>query len=80
MDAADCTRNDTRAVHVASTKERELFDNRAKYLDHLTREYKRRLYVVLYATKGSGLLRENVVLYWILEDSSWKVAMFQGTD
>lgn len=52
----------------------------ANYLWHLTQAYKGRLYVVLYTTKGAGLLRETAILYWIEEGNSWKLAAFQGTD
>jgi hypothetical protein len=52
----------------------------ANYLWHLTQAYKGKLYVVLYATKGAGLLRETAILYWIQEGNSWKLAAFQGTN
>jgi hypothetical protein len=52
----------------------------AKYLWHLTQAYKGKLYVVLYTTKGGGLLRETAILYWIQEGGDWKLAAFQGTD
>jgi hypothetical protein len=53
---------------------------RARYLDHLRRAYPGRLYLVVYATKSPGLVREGVVLYWILEGSNWKLAIAQTTD
>jgi hypothetical protein len=63
-----------------SPKQRARFDPRAEYLDHLNRDYKGHLFVVLYATKGAGLLKETAVLYWILENDNWRLAAFQGTD
>ena len=52
----------------------------ANYLWHLNQDYKNRLYIVLYSTKGAGLLRETAILYWIQEGSSWKLAAFEGTN
>lgn len=52
----------------------------ANFLWHLSQSYKGKLYVVLYTTKGAGLLRETAILYWIQEDNSWKLAAFEGTD
>ena len=52
----------------------------AKFLYHLSEAYKDKLYIVVYATKGAGLLRETSVLYWIQEDNSWKLAAFMGTN
>lgn len=52
----------------------------ANYLYHLTQAYKGKLYVVIYATKGAGMLQETAVTYWILENGAWKLAAFMGTD
>jgi len=52
----------------------------ADYLWHLNQDYKNKLYIVLYSTKGAGLLRETAILYWIQEGSSWKLAAFEGTN
>lgn len=52
----------------------------ANYLWHLSQAYKNRLYIVLYSTKGAGLLRETAILYWIRENNSWKLAAFKGTN
>lgn len=52
----------------------------ANYLWHLSDAYKNKLYIVLYSTKGAGLLRETAILYWIQEGKSWKLAAFQGTN
>lgn len=52
----------------------------ANYLWHLNEDYKNKLYIVLYSTKGAGLLRETAILYWIQEGSSWKLAAFEGTN
>lgn len=52
----------------------------ANFLWHLRTSYKGKLYVVLYTTKGAGLLRETAILYWIQESNSWKLAAFEGTD
>jgi hypothetical protein len=52
----------------------------ANYLWHLNQNYKNKLYIVLYSTKGAGLLRETAILYWIQEGSSWKLAAFEGTN
>jgi len=52
----------------------------ANYLWHLSQDYKNKLYIVLYSTKGAGLLRETAILYWIQEDNSWKLAAFEGTN
>jgi len=64
----------------ATPGQRERYDAVAKYLDRLRREYKGKMYLVLYATKPPQLLEEGVVLYWIVEGSAWKLAMLQGTD
>lgn len=61
-----------------SAKQRERSDARAKFLDHLQRDYKGRLSIVVYSTKGSALLHETVVQYWIKEGGSWRLAAFQG--
>lgn len=63
-----------------SQAEWEKYDGVAKYLDMIRQRYKGHVYVVLYATKGRSMVQEGVVLYWILENNSWKLAMFQGTD
>ena len=55
-------------------------DPGANYLWHLSHASKGKLYVVLYSTKGEGLLRETAILYWIQEDNSWKLAAFKGTN
>ena len=52
----------------------------ATYLWHLSQNYKDKLYIVLYSTKGAGLLRETAIQYWIQEGGSWKLAAFQGTN
>ena len=39
---------------------------------HLAEAYKGKLYVVLYAVKGAGLVREGVVSYWIEEDGKFE--------
>jgi hypothetical protein len=52
----------------------------ANYLWHLSQAYKNKLYIVLYSTKGAGLLRETAILYWIQEGDSWKLAAFKGTN
>ena len=52
----------------------------ANFLWHLTQAYKGKLYVVLYTTKGAGLLRETAILYWIEEGDAWKLAAFEGTN
>jgi hypothetical protein len=52
----------------------------ANYLWHLNQDYKNKLYIVLYSTKGVGLLRETAILYWIQEGNSWKLAAFEGTN
>jgi len=52
----------------------------ANYLWHLNQDYKSKLYIVLYSTKGAGLLRETAILYWIQEGNSWKLAAFEGTN
>jgi hypothetical protein len=52
----------------------------ANYLWHLSQDYKNKLYIVFYSTKGPGLLRETAILYWIQEDNSWKLAAFEGTN
>ncbi|HYW39057.1 MAG TPA: hypothetical protein VE957_13160 [Terriglobales bacterium] len=52
----------------------------ANYLWHLNQDYKNKLYIVLYSTKGAGLLRETAILYWIQEGNSWKLAAFEGTN
>lgn len=52
----------------------------ATYLWHLSQDYKNQLYIVLYSTKGAGLLRETAILYWIQEGGSWKLAAFEGTN
>jgi hypothetical protein len=63
-----------------SGPQRERFDARAKYLDHLRRDYKGRFYIVVYNTENPTLLREIAVLYWIAEAGEWKLAAFQGTE
>lgn len=63
-----------------SATQREHFDARAKYLDHLRRDYKGKFYIVVYDTQNSALLREIAVLYWISETGQWKLAAFQGTE
>jgi hypothetical protein len=50
------------------------------YLYHLTQAYKGKLYVVVYTTKGAGMLKETAVTYWIEENGSWKLAAFMGTN
>lgn len=55
-------------------------DALAMYLWHLSQDYKGKLYVVLYSTKGAGLLRETAIQYWIQEDGAWKLAAFKGTN
>ena len=52
----------------------------ANYLWHLSKTYKNNLYIVLYTTKGPGLLKETAILYWIPEGGSWKLAAFKGTN
>jgi hypothetical protein len=52
----------------------------ANYLYHLTQAYKGKLYVVLYAVKGPGMLAETAVTYWIQENGAWKLAAFMGTN
>jgi hypothetical protein len=52
----------------------------ANYLYHLTQAYKGKLYVVVYATKGAGMLQETAVTYWIQENGEWKLAAFMGTN
>lgn len=52
----------------------------ANYLYHLTQAYKGKLYVVIYATKGAGMLQETAVTYWIQENWAWKLAAFMGTN
>jgi|SRR5580693_299218 hypothetical protein len=52
----------------------------ASYLWHLSQVYKNKLYIVLYSTKGAGLLRETAIQYWIQEGNSWKLAAFEGTN
>lgn len=52
----------------------------ANFLYHLAETYKDKLYIVIYATKGGGLLRETSILYWIQEDNAWKLAAFMGTN
>lgn len=55
-------------------------DPLAMYLWHLSQDYKEKLYVALYSTKGVGLLRETAIQYWIQEDGAWKLAAFKGTN
>jgi hypothetical protein len=52
----------------------------ANYLYRLTQAYKGKLYVVVYSTKGAGMLRETAVTYWIPENGVWKLAAFMGTN
>jgi hypothetical protein len=52
----------------------------ANYLYHLTQAYKGTLYVVIYATKGAGMLQETAVTYWIPENGVWKLAAFMGAN
>jgi hypothetical protein len=56
------------------------FSPRAQFLDHLQRDYPGRLQLVVYATKSPDLSQEGVVLYWVFEDSQWRLAGFQSTD
>jgi hypothetical protein len=63
-----------------SVKTRDAFDPIAKYLYHLRHDYDQHLLLILYVTKSERLVRQGVVMYWILEDSKWKLAMLQGTD
>ncbi len=61
-------------------------DSAAQFLRHLKRDYaseavtQNRVQVVVYVTKGAGLVREACILYWINESGVWKLAAFQGTD
>jgi len=55
-------------------------DRQARYLYDLSQSKKGRLYVVMYVTKGRGLVIETAVLYWVQEGGLWKLAAFQGTD
>jgi hypothetical protein len=56
------------------------FNARALFLDHLRRDYDGRLQILVYSVIGPGLVREDAILYWILEGQQWKLAAFQGTD
>ena len=38
------------------------------------------LNVVIFVNKGTGLVQESIVLYWIRESGLWKLAVFQGSD
>jgi hypothetical protein len=61
-------------------------DPAAQFLRHLKLTYRtkdlehNKLFIVVYATAGTGLLKEGVVQYWIQESGTWKLAAFQGTD
>ena len=61
-------------------------DSGALFLRHLKKQYvdekgrEKNLYLVIFENKGSGLVRESCILYWIRESGKWKVAAFQGSD
>ena len=61
-------------------------DPPSQFLGHLREKYfssnpdQNRLSLVVYTTNGDGLVRETSVLYWIKEQTGWKLAAFQGTD
>jgi hypothetical protein len=60
-------------------------DPPAQFLRHLREKYynsnpgQNGLNLVVYTTNGQGLVRETSVLYWIKEQTGWKLAAFQGT-
>lgn len=49
---------------------------RAQYLNHIRETYP--IYVVVYTTKSRDLIPETAILYWIEENGSWKLGMYQG--
>lgn len=64
----------------ATDLQRAHWDVQAKYLEHLRQDYRMKLYVVIYATVGPGLVRETVVQYWIKEGNCWRLSALQGTN
>jgi len=55
-------------------------DVQARFLEHLQKTYRDKLYVVIYATAGPSLVHETAVQYWIREGNCWKLSAFQGTN
>jgi hypothetical protein len=64
----------------ATDSEREHWNVQARFLDHLREAYHSKIYVVMYAVTGPGLVHETAILYWIKEGDCWKISAFQGTD
>jgi hypothetical protein len=64
----------------AADAERARWNLQARFLNHLRESYHSKLYVVMYAVIGSGLVHETAIQYWIKEGDCWKISAFQGTD